>query len=358
MSFVIPPRQSRFFGPFITALGVVGVGVGVWGLVSGSGPFGMQALAALVPATLGLLLALGGRMITQRRGGVAAESDAIVLFGDSATDRVQIPLKRFVAVCTLRLVERWGDNLHERWVIEGIVRDAPRVLLGESDDEHGLKHVAHQLTQAARLRAPVTAVPNEKTILKPNESTPAGIETTPTGVRISVGLGGHLAATLGIGGVSMALVGSILLADLVNNNVFGFLFGPFLIALGLVLVAVPVVKSKLSEELVLSAGQLNHVYSAFGRYFSRTEVPLEPDTYVRVRQRGLQGANLEVVTGGRIIHVAGGVHSTTTVDPPALFWLGQYLRWIISNTAKAPPTPLPEPMEGEAESETESQIEA
>ncbi len=332
MNVLIQSRQSRIFGPFFMALGILGVCVGAWSLVQ-AGDAGILArvVGGALPALFGALLIVGGRMIAAQRGGVGVADDAYVLVGDNAADRIQVPLDRVRHIVALQLDERWGDQLHTRWVCEALVADAPRVLLGESDDEHGLKHVAHNIAAAGGLGSPLLELPDSSVEQRPSDPPPPAVNMAEHGLALQVGLAGHLASTLLVGGISMFVVGVILIMDIANNNVFGFLFGPLLGALGILLTAVPITKRSLVEHLRVTPDEhtLHHHYTAFGFSWGHRAFPLTPDAYVRVRQRGLLGANLEVVSDGRILHVAGGVHSGTLLGPPGLFWTGQYLSWLI-----------------------------
>ena len=123
----------------------------------------------------------------------------------------------------------------------------------------------------------------------------------------------------------MVIIGAILIADIANNNVFGFLFGPLLVALGLVLSGVVVGKQLLWERLELGSGKLTHNYRIGGWVFGRREVPVLDDFYVRVRQRGLLGGSLELICDGHVRYIAGGVHQSSVLTPPDLFWLGQLI---------------------------------
>ena len=335
MTVLIQPRQARIFGPFIIALGVVSLAVGVYSLFETSdAPIAHRLIGALFPGLLGALFVVGGRMIAARRGGVEATDDAYVLYGDSRKDLFRIPFERIDRLLALPLEERRGELLHTVWVIEALLRDAPRVLLGESDDEHGLKHVAHEMAKAGRVGTPAFELPDRGPPARPAGHPPAGVSLGTDSMTVRVGLGGSLGPTLLTGGGAMLAVGTLMLWDLANNNVLGFLFGPLMVALGLVLTALVVGKFALVEHLRMERGTLHHHYETFGRFWGRREFPITADAYVRVRQRGLQGACLEVVSDGRILHVGGGVHVGTPLGPPGLVWAGQHLLWLLTTRSK------------------------
>lgn len=131
----------------------------------------------------------------------------------------------------------------------------------------------------------------------------------------------------------MVPVGVVLFMDIGNNSVLGFLFGPLLTLLGVALLSVPAVKVGLVETLVRDEGRLRHGYRAFGVRFGESEIALAVGAYVRVRQRGLLGASLEIVSGGRVHHLAGGVHRSTSLGPADLLWLGRRVTALVQDSA-------------------------
>jgi len=288
----------------------------------GEGALIGRLLVGLTPALLGGLLIAGGRMITARRGGVETGAGRFVLFGDSGRDRLDVPHRDVDRIVALPLEERWGDHIHAVWVCYALLKSGARVLLGESTDEQGVKHIAHQIAGAAGLGTPDYELPTPLPAEAPAAPSPPGVlEATDRRLRIRVGAGGNLAVTLLVCGLTMLLIGGFMMVDIANNNVLGFLIGPVLVFLGLILGAIPVIKRGLHETIDLSNLGLTHAYHAYGLTFARRTLKLGADTYVRIRQRGLLGANLELVSDGRIHHLAGGVHSGTLLSPPGLVWL-------------------------------------
>lgn len=261
-------------------------------------------------------------MITARRGGVETGGGRFVLFGDSGRDRLDVPHDQVDQIVALPLDEIWGDHVHSVWVCYALLKSGARVLLGESTDEQGVKHIAHQIAGASGFGTPSYELPSPLPAATPSDALPPGVLiAADRNFRIRVGLGGNLGITLLACGLTMLLIGGFMMVDIANNNVLGFLIGPVLVALGVILGSIPLIKRRLDETVELSNLGLTHTYHAYGFSFSSRTVELGKDTYIRIRQRGLQGANLELVSDGRIHHLAGGVHSSTLLSPKGLIWL-------------------------------------
>ncbi|MFT7624395.1 MAG: hypothetical protein ACI9WU_003582, partial [Myxococcota bacterium] len=253
---------------------------------------------------------------------------AFELMGDCAEDRLRIDVSDCSAVAVTLVPERRSDALMDHYVCEALLRNGPALVLGESDDERGLGHFGHRIAGAAGLGEPVKQRPGSRPAA-PTTPPPPALSVGADGIAIHVGLGGHLAATLSIGAAALLVTGVVLLLDLANNNVLGFLFGPLLIALGLALGVVPATKLLLVEHLKLDGRTLHHHYKALGREWGHRGFELTDQAYVRLRQRGLHGAAIEVSSDGRILIIGGGVHHQTTLDHAGLRWAAQYLAHLI-----------------------------
>ncbi|MFT5430588.1 MAG: hypothetical protein ACI9OJ_001263 [Myxococcota bacterium] len=327
MTPLIDGRQSYWFAPLMIAAGLLSVGAGIWSLMVGSDVGIMERfLGGLFPMILGALFVSGGQMLASRRGGIFVDTEAVALQGDGDHDRLRVPTTDIIGVYVFELVERWGTEVHAKWVCEASLRSGGRLLLGESTDERGLRHYAHRFTDAAGCAGPSDGAPDAArqaaqrrrgAVTQPSESISRSSDT----ITLSVGSRGRLARTLWVSAISMLGVGVLLLVDLANNDVMGFLFGPLLTAIGLSLLILQVSKARLLEHIRFFEGELGHGYEAFGFRWGWQTLALESDAYVRLRQRGLLGASLEVVSGGRIRHMAGGVHTGTRVTHADLRWL-------------------------------------
>ncbi len=326
-TMLIAPRQARWFGPFVIAGGLLAVGVGIYTLLLPGDTSLLQRLAqAAVPTLVGALLATGGRMLSQQRGGVVSNDTAFRLHGDSSIDFIELKHAHIRAILAHEQVERFGEESRRTWVCEALLAGGMRVLLAESEDEHSLKHMAHRFCEAGGHGQPRSALPETLESDNPPDTLPTAIAQDGEDLLVHIGGGGALAHTLLAGGLAFVTVGVILWLDIANNNVFGFLFGPLFTALGLVLFAIPLVKRVMLERVRVLPASVAQRYEIFGRGWSERETPTNEESYLRIRQRGIHGACLEVVGHRRVIQLAGGVHVGAHLDPTQLFWLARTLQ--------------------------------
>ncbi len=318
-------KSARIFGPFMMALGVGSLYMSVRGLLGG-GELGARLALSTFLGLFGALLLVGGRMIAAARGGVTVTDDALELAGDAADDILRIPLEQVRAVVVHEVQDRRGDALIPHFVCEAALAGGVHVLLGESDDEHHLRHFGHQVGEATGHGAPESEPP-KVTFDPPRGDVPPTIVAAPQHLDLHVGVGGSLALTLAVSGATMLASGVVLMLDLQNNNVLGFLFGPLLIALGAILGAIPAGKAVLVERLRVDGDTLHHCYRLLGKTFGARAFALTDRAYVRLRQRGLHGAAIEVASDGRILIVAGGVHRGTPLTHEQLLWSAHHLAW-------------------------------
>ena len=146
-----------------------------------------------------------------------------------------------------------------------------------------------------------------------------------TEVHLKIGPGGTLARTLLTGGPSMLVVGTLLMSDVGNNHVFGFLFGPLFFALGFALTAVPLYAALTDTMVDISDTQIT-AKQQFGSFIvSDRSIPRSAKAYVRIRQRGLLGAGLEVVSDGHVLLVCNGAHESTRITPHDLLNVASWL---------------------------------
>ena len=290
--FILPPREAPVFGRLMMVLGLGGV---VFSAVVGatSGGVFLALVAASFPALLGVLPSTGGALLAARRGGVAFEAEAIAFYGDSPNSAIRIPFGRIASVVAVAREE--GDPATPIPVAtaEIILDSGVRVLLAEAPHEEQVEPLARAV--AERLRVPQVA----------RGRTPGTRRTE--GHAIRVGNQGALPRTLGVTAVSMLAAGSIAWLDTKNPAAAAFLGTP-LLALGVVLGLLPVLKGRLTEHLDLfQDGRFTHEYRALGLRWGRREGRADPEGCVRIRQRGLLGATLEIVGHRRVQLVAGGV---------------------------------------------------
>jgi len=343
---IVAPRQSRVFGPLILLAGLGAIGTGIWSIVVNIESLpSIQIVEVSFPFLLGWLLYQGGRMLSSKRGGMVCTPEHLVLFGDSSRDHITVRLNQITDIVAHCVSERWGDEVHALWMCEATVKDGPRIVLAQSDDEHALKHMAYTICEGLKRPEPTIyeegAAPDQcSPSSAPLGDAPAGIVATEHALVMAVGAAGFLARTLLAGGLVSLIVGVILLLDVKNNGALGFMFGPFLGVMGLVLAAIPICKALLFENLQLYAkGTLTHHVRALSWRGAEKTLPLKPGWYVRIRQRGMHGGCVEIVSDGRIVTVCSGVHTRSRIQPDSLLWVGRFVQRRASSEAPAADQP-------------------
>jgi hypothetical protein len=313
------------------ALGLLGVAFGIYTITLEDNAHWLDKMVGgAIPALIGGFLTAGGNMIAHRRGGLYATETQYLLNGDSESDVLAVDFSAAQSLHTWEFQERFGEVIRPTWVIELVLRSGVRILLGESDDERGLKHVAHEISQSGPMSAPIPTEPEvQDTPLDP--TLPQSIAGSgPKSIQFRVGVGGSLARTLIVGGPSMALVGVLLMSNVEHNHVFGFLFGPLFLALGCALAAVPLTAAFARCQFTITEDCISIEYQLGTYKYGRRQIPHDGSAYVRIRQRGLLGAGLEVISDGHVLLAMNSVHSTTTVTPSDLLrvatWITAKLR--------------------------------
>jgi len=330
---IVGSRRSRVFGPLLMLAALAALGLGIWSVTTQSTAlFSNRLVEVSFPILMAWLLWEGGRMLANPRGGMDRIGDRLLLYGESGTDPIPVPLNQIEEIAVHCAREVWGDAVHELWICEAVLKNDVRVILSQSDDEHALKHRAHQICEGLNRNEPT--IYDEDTRPTPTAGTEQALGTAPQGVVhgkdkmvLHVGSSGVLSRTLWAGGLVSVVVGTLLLMDVGNNGALGFMFGPFLGVMGIVLLAIPLTKTFLLEHIQWQAdGTLTHHNSAFGWHWGQQKHRLEDGWYVRLRQRGLHGGCLEVLSGGRTLVCSGGVHSGTRIQPKDLYWIARFLR--------------------------------
>jgi hypothetical protein len=329
---IVAPRQSLVFGPLILVAGLGAIGTGIWSIVVNIDALpSIQIVAVSFPFLLGWLFYQGGRMLSSKRGGMVCTPEHLLLFGDSSRDHITVRLNQITDIVVHCVLERWGDEVHALWMCEATVKDGPRIVLAQSDDEHALKHMAHIICEGVKRPEPTIyendTAPEQSSPTTPLGDAPAGIVASQHALVMTVGAAGALARTLLAGGVVSLIVGVILLLDVKNNGALGFMFGPFLGVMGLVLGAIPICKTLLFEHMQVGTdGTLTHHVRALSWRGAEKTLSLKPGWYVRIRQRGMHGGCVEVVSDGRIVTVCSGVHTRSRIQPDGLFWVGRFVQ--------------------------------
>ncbi len=319
-------QASPVLGPLLLVAGGALVVLAAVALARGDS-FGLLLLP------LSAMLGAGGFTLGARRGGLWLEPGAFVLGGDSASSRLRVP-----ASPSTRVVRRAVEEHHRAStgllsaptsvpvVRHSIELERPSglcVLLAEADDPDaltGLADAAH-----AHIEAAVGA--------QPGASTATNAPPLPDGEHvIRVGSGTRLGVALFASGGALLGTGAALLFGESGAATRSFVGVP-LMALGGLFVIVVAVKALASEVLSLDGPRWTHGWRLGPLRWFEFNGTADANGGVRLRQRGLHGATLELVGGGRVHLLAGGVQGATALGPEALLALGDALaRWHAKNS--------------------------
>jgi len=328
---IVASRRSRVFGPLLILTALATMGLGIWSVSTQSTAiFSNRLIEVSFPLMMAWLLWEGGRMLAARRGGMDRVDSDLLLYGESGADAIRVPLAQIDNIAVHCVRELWGDLIHDVWVCEALLKDGLRVILAQSDDEHALKHMANQICEKLEREGPIVyedEPPPCPAYSGALGTAPKGVAHTADAMILSVGASGVLNRTLIAGGLVSVVVGTLLLMDVGNNGALGFMFGPFLGVMGVVLLAIPLTNSVLLEHIKLSPdGTISHHRSALGWHWGLQERTLHPGWYLRIRQRGVHGGCLEILSGGRILEFCGGVHARSRIKPDDLLWVARFVR--------------------------------
>ena len=115
------------------------------------------------------------------------------------------------------------------------------------------------------------------------------------------------------------------MSNVEHNHVFGFPFGPLFLALGTALAAVPLAAAFSIAKLTIGDETLSVEHTLGPLTYGHRSIPRHDNAYVRIRQRGLLGASLEIISDGHVLLAINGIHRTTQVNPSDLL---QIAGWI------------------------------
>lgn len=195
-----------------------------------------------------------------------------------------------------------GRDTVERWLLVVGLVGRPDVILAESDDRGAILGIQARL--AARLT--VTELPEDR----PSEGTPV---FSPRSERFAVSRGAALQGLLATFGASLIAVGVISFSEVQREPVVGFIFAPILAVMGIVLLAVPVVKRLASETLAFDGLRWTHAYTfRRWRWSERTVRAATPR--FRLRLLGMRGGMLELVGDDGMLIIAAGATAHSRLD--------------------------------------------
>jgi hypothetical protein len=328
--WLLPFRQSRLFGPLCAALGLALGGLAIVMIVTTPGGIFERVAPSVFPTLLGVVFWNGGRLLAERRGGVQLDADALRLFGGDARTAITFPRPSLVGAQLIERAEGDADNPSTTACVELITRSGVRIALAEAPFSETLEPLGERIRQAFDF-------PRER----PAPARPSGGGTT-TEV-IHVGAQGRMPTTLAVTGGAMLVAGGFAMFDSAHAATGTFVGTPLLVC-GLLLLLVPGAKAALNEHIELrDDGTYTHDYRAFGLSWGARTGRADAAGAVRLRQRGVTGATIELVGHRRVQLIAGGVQGGPVFGPDALVALAERIEaWRARATGAAPGEPAPE----------------
>lgn len=298
--------------------GGIGAGVATLGLVGVTVAFaidpGISLLGRAVTGSLGALLsatvAFSAWRLLSARGGLFVD-DAARRLGigvTSADDVWWVPFERILGIRVHRIAPA-GDVVAFRWCARLELTGGVGVAIAESTSRELVETVAERLCNETGFRA--FGDDDEDA---PRAPAPVSAEVDLR-VRHRVAMHGMLSLL----GASSTAVGAVLYSQVATAPVFGFLFAPVLMALGMALLASVLVKRMCREEIVHQRGLWTHRF-AFGERWRWSEREITaPQPAWTLRVLALRGARLELEgSGGDLIIMGNGATTHSNADIEAL----------------------------------------
>jgi hypothetical protein len=300
------------------ALLIYGVSMAEWVF---AGVISLSATLFLVVA--GLLGAQKGGVMVMGRGG------AVRIFGRSATDFLEIPAGEIAGLRVIRRREFWGREAEPNFVcsVELARTSGTTLLLLELSNMEAAEDVAltfREVTGWDILTEPAVA---EGQMAAPKTTGISVLERSGD-VEVTFRPGGRYAlsaVTLALS-IFSVVTGVLLLLAVESTGVAGFLFGPFLGALGVCCLLLWLFHALGGQRLDLKGGRAWVYFYLGGWRLGRTDVDWSvAESRTRLRTRGAMGFALELVSAGRIVSLAPGCTRGAAVEPAALVALGDHL---------------------------------
>lgn len=327
--WLVDPKVARLAFWTVHAVGVLQF------LAAGAlllyGESGAEWAFAGIIALSGLLsLAVAG-VLGSRKGGILAlgKGGAVRVFGRSATDVLEIPAADIVGLRVIRRQEFWGRNAEPVFVcsVELARTNGTTVLLLEFPNLEAAEEAVltfREVTGWDILTEPGqpvarTAAPRTAGISLVQRSGTAEVILRP-------GMGYALSLVTLALAVFTTITGVLMLLAVESTGVAGFLFGPFLGALGICCLLLWFFHAFGGQRLDVTEGRIWAWLFLGGWRLGRTDLTWkDPDSRARLRTRGALGFSLELVSKDRIVPVGAGCTRSSAVEPEALMCLGDHL---------------------------------
>lgn len=327
--WLVDPKVTRVAFWMVHALGVLQF-IGAGALLLYGASLAEWALAGILALGGLLFLAVAG-ILGARKGGVLfrGEGGAVRVFGRSAADLLEIPATEIVGLRVIRRQEFWGREASPVFVcsVELARKSGTTLLLLEFPDMEAAEDAALTFREVTGWDILTEPVPPLQRSAPPAAS---GVEVAQRSGGIAVTLRPGVRYALSLVTVSLAafsvVTGGLMLLAVESTGVAGFLFGPFLGALGVCCMLLWLFHVLGGQRLELKSGRA-WVYLFLAKWRpGRSDMGwVAGKSRARLRTRGALGFSLELVSGGHILSVGPGCTCGSAVGPDALVGLGDYL---------------------------------
>lgn len=295
---IIPPTRSLGTA-VIGALGTAAtVALSVALIMDPAVPSSATPLLAVLATLFGGATALVALKLAQARGGLFLDEtgDRVGLGVASGRDIWWLPRREIRGVRTAL------EPRTERWLVQLEAAGRAPIVIAAVEDRGQIIDVTALLSERTRLPL-LTEEP---------DATP---EPTAGEARFGVRRGSAMQGLLSA--LAVALLSVALVTFYQDDRFAALLLGPLLVVVGLVLLAVVVVKRFASEELRSDGRSFTHTFT-FGRYrWGERTIPA-PHPTCRIWLAGMRGGHLEILGRDASLVVGAGATSRSRVDLEAL----------------------------------------
>ncbi len=329
LTWLVDPKEARMAYWMVHAMGAVQL-LGAGALVIYGGSIGELVLSGLLLLSGILFVAVAG-ILGAPRGGAAfcPHNGALRVMGRSASDVLEIPSSEILGLRVIRRQEFWGRESEPVFVcsVEVGCRSGVSILLLELSNLEDAQDVALTFREVSGWDI-LTESEDGSAGAKQPLSGPGVVEAVSgagvvwrvqPGVRYALSL-----VTVSLGLLSL-VTGILLLAAVEATGVAGFLFGPFLGALGICCGLLWLFHVVGAQKLEVIHGQAVFAWGLGGLTLGRVELRWNRKGRVRLKTRGALGFVLELVHENRMVTVGAGSTCGSAVPPEALLRLASRL---------------------------------
>jgi hypothetical protein len=329
--WLVDPKESRLGYWLIHAMGALQLfGAGAL-LLQGQTVAGWSFAAVLLLS--GALFLVVAGTLGARKGGIQwlPGSGNVRVFGRNAADVLELPAGELAGLRVVRRQEYWGRSEEPVFVcsVELERVRGTSLLLLEFPNLEDAQDAAHTFRGATgwKLLGEEDAVEAQE-CAAPRSS--RGLTVTPEGgmtrLRLHPGMRYALSSPTVTLGLFSLVTGVLLLLGVEATGVLGFLFGPFLGALGLACIVWWSLNALGGQHLLVAAGTVGHGFRLGAWRLGQGELPWKGgEARTRLRTRAALGFSLELVAGNRIVAVGSGATRKAALEPHQLVAVGDWL---------------------------------